>query len=194
MSRAHTYGAVVLFCAAVSAAAGADMPEANIYRVERGIVRQVEALVEAAGSIPSTVMVTGAQDSLWLAGVVDRAVADAGAGRAPTGGMLEVVPLVLSTAYGSLDGGLVERTVTVHLRGMMVDAAGRRRLADVEPWQLRDTVARWQVRQIDQSRYLATHAELPPEPSSFWSDIAQPVVFVCAAVVTVGLLFTVRSR
>jgi len=35
---------------------------------------------------------------------------------------------------------------------------------------------------------------MPARPTSLWSDIVEPVVFVAAAVVTVVLLFTVRSQ
>jgi hypothetical protein len=41
---------------------------------------------------------------------------------------------------------------------------------------------------------MATHGVVPARPTTLWEDIAQPVVFIGAAVITIVLLFTVRSQ
>jgi hypothetical protein len=43
-------------------------------------------------------------------------------------------------------------------------------------------------------QHSSTHGHLPAAPSSFWDDAAQPLIFVAAAITTVALLFTVRSK
>lgn len=59
---------------------------------------------------------------------------------------------------------------------------------------IRDTIARDDVSIVEIPAYPFTKAPIPEQPKGFFSEIAEPVLFVAAAAVTVLLLFTVRSQ
>lgn len=59
---------------------------------------------------------------------------------------------------------------------------------------LRDTIARTDIPFIESRQYLYGQAPIPDRPSGFYSDIAEPLIIVSSAIITVILLFTVRSQ
>lgn len=59
---------------------------------------------------------------------------------------------------------------------------------------LRDTVARIDIPFIESRQYLYGQAPIPDRPSGFYSDIVEPLIIVSSAIITVLLLFTVRSQ
>jgi hypothetical protein len=85
----------------------------------------------------------------------------------------------------------VQRRVVVSL-----DAVHRERISQPYEVRLLDTamVAREDVVLLDSPQHNASHGVVPPRPTTMWEDVAQPVVFIAAAVVTIVLLFTVRSQ
>ncbi|NQW31048.1 MAG: hypothetical protein HQ472_11120 [Ignavibacteria bacterium] len=110
---------------------------------------------------------------------------------APT---LSVVAGNVSTMYEALlAADSVNRVITVQLEAMLTDAEGRH---VIELRKRIDSVrCRRDVALATQSfQHNSTHAEFPPAPTSFWDDAVQPLIFVAAAVTTVVLLFTVRSK
>jgi hypothetical protein len=83
------------------------------------------------------------------------------------------------------------------LRSVVVDlAAIDRARAQTHTVRLIDSayVARTEVVLLDSRQHMATQGVVPPRPTTLWEDIAQPVVFIGAAVITIVLLFTVRSQ
>ncbi len=59
---------------------------------------------------------------------------------------------------------------------------------------IRDTIARDDIPIVEIPAYPFTKAPIPEQPKGFFVEIAEPVLFVAAAAVTVLLLFTVRSQ
>jgi hypothetical protein len=59
---------------------------------------------------------------------------------------------------------------------------------------LRDTIARTDIPFIESRQYLYGQAPIPDRPSGFYSDIVEPLIIVSSALITVLLLFTVRSQ
>jgi len=57
-----------------------------------------------------------------------------------------------------------------------------------------DKISRKDAVLYNESAYDFAKAEIPEPPASFWKDIVQPVAIVSAAVITVVLLFTMRSN
>ncbi len=57
-----------------------------------------------------------------------------------------------------------------------------------------DKISREDAVLYNESTYKFAKAKIPEPPSSFWKDIVQPVAVVSAAVITVVLLFTMRSN
>lgn len=84
------------------------------------------------------------------------------------------------------------------VRSVVVDVAAiqRENGSQFHAVRLVDTthVARTEVPMLDSQQHMASHGVVPARPTTLWEDIAQPVVFFAGAVVTVVLLFTVRSQ
>lgn len=59
---------------------------------------------------------------------------------------------------------------------------------------LNDTVARTDVPFIESRQYIYAQAPVPDRPAGFYSDIVEPLIIVSSAIITVILLFTVRSQ
>ena len=59
---------------------------------------------------------------------------------------------------------------------------------------VRDTIARSSIAGIENASLPYTQAPIPPMPSSFWQEIAEPIIFVSGAALTVFLLFSLRSN
>jgi hypothetical protein len=57
-----------------------------------------------------------------------------------------------------------------------------------------DVVAHDQARTKQSEQHVSTAAVVPDKQPSLWDDVLQPIVFIGAAVVTIVLLFTVRSQ
>ncbi len=57
-----------------------------------------------------------------------------------------------------------------------------------------DKISREEAATYNKSSYDFAKSGIPQKPSSFWKDIVQPVAIIGAAVVTVVLLFSMRSN
>jgi hypothetical protein len=58
----------------------------------------------------------------------------------------------------------------------------------------RDKISRKDAERNNETSFDFAKAKIPDPPASFWKDIIQPVTIVSAAVITVVLLFTMRSN
>lgn len=58
----------------------------------------------------------------------------------------------------------------------------------------RDTIARRDIGIVEIPAYPFTKSLVPEQPKGFFGEVAEPILFVAAAAVTVLLLFTVRSQ
>lgn len=135
---------------------------------------------------PCTIVVTGHPDSLWIQAVI--------AGKNNSGDqVVRVVPVDVSVRYVPAESAdSVERICTVVLA---VDVqSGSPKKTTLTPRLQKKIVARKQIEWLNDAQHLATNPVEPPKPRSIWDDILEPVVFVAAAIVTVGLFFTVRSQ
>lgn len=61
-------------------------------------------------------------------------------------------------------------------------------------FKFRDTIARSSVGTLENTSLPFTQSQIPPLESSFWDEIAEPVIYVSSAALTVFLLFSVRSN
>lgn len=59
---------------------------------------------------------------------------------------------------------------------------------------VKDTIARSSIANVEHASLPYTQAPIPPMPSSFWQEIAEPIIFVSGAALTVFLLFSLRSN
>lgn len=58
----------------------------------------------------------------------------------------------------------------------------------------RDTLGRSEILNIESKSYAFAHSEVPPPQPSFIRSVAEPVLLITSALVTVILLFTLRSN
>jgi hypothetical protein len=57
-----------------------------------------------------------------------------------------------------------------------------------------DVIARTDLPFVEEAQYQFATAPVPQREISFWEEYAEPLIFISAAVVTLALLFTVRSQ
>jgi hypothetical protein len=57
-----------------------------------------------------------------------------------------------------------------------------------------DIISRSDLQFIEEAQYPFATAPIPQREISFWEEYAEPLIFISAAVVTLALLFTVRSQ
>jgi hypothetical protein len=185
---------ITLLCAVVSAAA--EIPSALdvVSRMTETSVRAIVASVPAKSTI--TLAVADHPDAQWVESTVLREFTNAGHTIVTTSAPIDVRIVIkdLSTQYHlAASSDSVERKITVALEAIVTSGTERRLVApDVQ----RDSVqcTRADAKEAESMQHTATHAELPVAPTSMWDDIVEPVIFVTAAVATVVLLFTVRSK
>lgn len=188
---------IILVLVAVGAtAACAQDVEPTQSVVERLLVRAGEEICARAGDSSVRFTVLQHPDAPWIATMLrDPAnarrclsqIVDSSASA-----QLVVVCRDVQTTYSN-----AQHQDTV-VRSVVVDVAAIQRGigSQIHTVRLVDTahVARTDVPMLDSRQHMASHGVVPARPTTLWEDIAQPVVFIGAAVVTVVLLFTVRSQ
>lgn len=82
------------------------------------------------------------------------------------------------------------------VREVVLDASVRRNsnLYNLQKLTRRDVVVHEQAQAKQSDQHASTKADVPAKEPSLWDDVLQPIVFIGAAVVTIVLLFTVRSQ
>jgi hypothetical protein len=82
------------------------------------------------------------------------------------------------------------------VREVVLDALMRRNnnVYKLQKQTRQDVVAHEQAAAKQSDQHASTKAVVPEKQPSLWDDVLQPIVFIGAAVVTLVLLFTVRSQ
>ena len=82
------------------------------------------------------------------------------------------------------------------VREVVLDASMRRNnnIYKLQKQTRQDVVAHEQAAAKQSDQHASTKAVVPEKQPSLWDDVLQPIVFIGAAVVTLVLLFTVRSQ
>jgi hypothetical protein len=163
--------------------------------VERLLMQAGDSICARAGDSSVRFAVTNHPDAAWIA----TSLRDPGAARTclsqiVDSSSLAQVTVVCRDVQTSYVNAHHQDTV---LRSVVVDlAAIDRASSHTYTVRLLDSayVARTEVALLDARQHMATHGVVPARPTTLWEDIAQPVVFIGAAVITIVLLFTVRSQ
>ena len=193
---------LVLLCS-VGALSAADVPAApSTTDVFTQMVRTwtLHRYPRTARTDTVVIDVTPHPDRIWFETMItayaqhDRAVVV----RRDTGARHRIVIDDASTRYETAEHpDSVVRFVTLGIREEHIGANGAVRAVGIgEPVQLvrRDVIARTHAAMLESAQHACTHGTIPERSTTFWDDVVQPVIFVGAAVVTVVLLFTVRSQ
>ncbi len=196
MTRMSTLCALVAVLFAAAASVHAQLAEPTLRVMERLLRSAGDEICAGAGDSMVRFTVSNHPDAAWIATVLPD----------PSSGRLCLSQIVDSSVLAQIT--VVCRDVqttyanTGHpdtvMRSIVVDIAAIERTGSNRMYSVRKAdsvlVARADVASLDSRQHMASHGTLPQRPTTLWEDIAQPVVFIAAAVVTVVLLFTVRSQ
>jgi hypothetical protein len=187
---------IVVLAAVLAVAAHAQDVEPTQRVLERLLVRAGEEICSRAGDSNVRFTVSQHPDAPWIATMLRDPANSRGCLSqivdSTASAQLVIVCRDVQTTYAN-----AQHQDTV-VRSVVVDVAAiqRENGSQFHAVRLVDTthVARTEVPMLDSQQHMATHGVVPARPTTLWEDIAQPVVFIAAAVVTVVLLFTVRSQ
>lgn len=185
---------IVAVAATLTATAGL---EPTISVVSRFTDRSLSSIVATlAPSSTITLSVADHPDARWIEAEALRIVTSAGHSVVTTTAPTDVQLVIkdLSTRYEAYtETDSIDRVITVAIEAI-ITTNGTRTTSTPPIERDRVVCTRAEAKAAESTQHRATHAELPPAPSSMWDDIVEPVIFVTAAVATVVLLFTVRSK
>lgn len=167
-----------------------DVIEAAVRDLTDSII--VRSGITAGDSLP--LFVHEHPDASWVRSIVARRMEERGLpvvlASEQVRADLELVVMDVSTRYAPLpDRDSLERQVVVKL-----GTSYRRRAIALEPQVDRFVVARSAAAAAQSMQHFGAHATLPDAPSSLWEDALEPLIYIAAAVVTIVLLFTVRTQ
>lgn len=94
----------------------------------------------------------------------------------------------------STDRDSLLRTVSVGLSGLLADSQGLLHTIAIPERARTDKIARDEVRDVESDEYRFCHGQVPERPLTFFEEVAAPAIAVSATLVSLILLFTVRSR
>ncbi len=104
---------------------------------------------------------------------------------------LRYVPEEAVVSYAPLDGGQLERTISLSISHSLVEPAGLLiddgRCRD----QFTDSISRSAVLAVERDPFPETRGEIPQEGS--WRDWGEPVVLGASVAIVVYLFFSIRS-
>lgn len=151
---------------------------------------------------PVSIQVAPHPDAPWIEAIAQTVASEQGVQLVEKNAVVErgaerlvsIVAADVSTKYlASPSADSVLRVITVHLHASVV-GGDEVFIVATQPRTDSALCRRDDALAAQSSQHNSTHASLPNAPSSFWDDAAQPLIFVAAAVTTVVLLFTVRSK
>lgn len=91
------------------------------------------------------------------------------------------------------DGDSLVREGRLRLHSDLLTGAASVPFPDYD-FAVRDTIDRATLPFLESAQYDYARAPVPEQPSGFYSNVAEPLIVVSAALITVLLLFTVRSQ
>ena len=87
----------------------------------------------------------------------------------------------------------VYRIIEVDISTIITDENGKAESINPQPQTFRELISREDIKFIDSKEFTFTTAEVPERKLTFYEKIAEPLIIVTTAILTVVLLFTIRS-
>lgn len=169
--------------------------------VMREATRQLREIADSV-PVPQTpplnlnLVVAGHPDRAWLEVQAVRAIeqrTDIRIVDSTADNSLEIVAVDLSTRYNKTENAdTVERIVTVALEGLY--KGQEQKWLSPKKTVVRERCLRTDALREQSTQLTSSYASLPEAERSFFEEIIEPVIFVAAAVITVVLAFTIRSK
>ncbi len=95
--------------------------------------------------------------------------------------------------YQLIDDDEVLRNVSVEMSAIIEPKDEPLKLIHNKKLNYTDTVPKSAIGELQKSSYNFDKGTLPEEESTFYDNILQPVIFIGTAIITIAILFTVRS-
>lgn len=196
MMRVRTLCAVLAALVTAAATVHAQLAEPTLRVMERLLRSAGDEICAGAGDSAARFTVSNHPDAAWIATqLLDPSSRRQCLSQIVDSSSLAQITVVCRDVQTTYTNSAHPDTV---IRSIIVDLAAIERSASNRFHAVRKTdtilVARTDVATLDSRQHMASHGSLPQRPTSMWEEIAQPVVFIAAAVITVVLLFTVRSQ
>ncbi len=102
--------------------------------------------------------------------------------------------IVLAYKNDSDDADSLIRSIECLWSGTVSLKDGRIKPVNLSSGVFEDKILREEAELYNKNPYDFAKSKIPPKPSSFWKEIVQPVAIIGAAVITVVLLFSMRSN
>ena len=166
--------------------------------IDSMVTSLADTLVAREGGASFSFSVSPHPDADWIAGIISRRIQQRG-GTVHKTNESEHPGIHVSISDVSTRYNIVESTDSIARKIIVrLDAYGgtssQSRILALPTLQREDVITRAEAMSGDSRQHSGSHGDMPPVPTSFWDDIAQPIVFIAAAATTVLLLFTVRSQ
>ena len=116
--------------------------------------------------------------------------------RDSTTGKLEIRINIINVSYENLedDYDLLKRKIQVFVTAIATSPAGLIEKSPVKTHSKNDTINRIQINYLQSKELSFTKGNVPEPPSSFFDEIAEPVILISSAIAAIILLFTLRSN
>ena len=95
--------------------------------------------------------------------------------------------------YVFVENDTVNRRITVELTAIIEPKNEPMRLIHKQNYEFNDQIKLEDIDKLQKSPYQFDKGEIPEEESTFYDSYLQPIIFIGTAIITIAILFTVRS-
>ena len=167
--------------------------------IDSMVTSLADTIVAKEGGTSFSFSVSPHPDADWIAGIIGRRVQQLDGTvhktNEPPNPGIHITISDVSTRYSIVEGGdSIIREIIVRLDAYKSTPTQSGSVVVLPSLRRKDVMTRSEALSADSRQHSGSHGQIPPVPTSFWEDIAQPVVFIAAAATTILLLFTVRSQ
>lgn len=107
---------------------------------------------------------------------------------------LKINTLNIAVNYKLLEDENVEREISVHINTIIESKEEPLKQIHNKALKYNDLIKSHELNNIQRSPYTFDKAEIPKEDNSFYDNYLQPIIFIGTAIITIAILFTVRSN
>ena len=167
--------------------------------IDSMVTSLADTMLASSGGTSLSFSISAHPDAEWTAGIIRRRIQQRGGTVHRTNESqhpdIHISISDVSTRYSIVEGGdSIIREIIVRLDAYKSTPTQSGSVVVLPSLRRKDVMTRSEALSADSRQHSGSHGQIPPVPTSFWEDIAQPVVFIAAAATTILLLFTVRSQ
>jgi len=106
---------------------------------------------------------------------------------------LKINTVNISVNYKLLDDDNVERVIFVKTNAIIESNEEPLKQIHNATLQHKDQIKLYEINNLQKSPYSFDKGNIPEETNSFYDNYLQPIIFIGTAIITIAILFTVRS-